>query len=261
MRPLFPIPAVLAAILIASCADPETAADKHGDPEPVTIAIGDGRTLKLPVTFSGDLPCSDCIARRVTLTLRPDRVFLTRTIWVGDPEPNASYDLGRWIVDTASGKLILRGGADEDVQFAMLDPDAIRLLSEAGRAVTSVAATLVRARRVEQFDESLRLRGFFLHTRAGPIFGECASGKRWPVAPEAEYFALERGYRAAHPRPGTPLFVSIDGRLVLRRGEAGEREMLVVERIDRLWSDGDCQTGPTSPVPMRGRWQLVQART
>lgn len=254
------VPVLLVVSLATSCIEPEPLLRRAAERGPVTIPVGEGENLTLPVTFSGDLPCKDCIARRVTLTLRPDTVFLARTVWLGDPEPNASYDLGRWVLDAARRKVTLKGGADGTIQLAMIDTEAIRMLELNGSdSAATGPATLVRSRRVERFNEPLRLRGLYLHTRGGPVLGECASRKRWPISSEAHYFVLERAYRAARPSAGTPLLVSVEARLALRPGEAGEREMVVVERVIRLWRDGDCRHDPGRPEPRIMPWRLVQA--
>lgn len=247
--PILTVVALLAASLTASCIEPDLPLEHASDRRRLTISLSNGEDLTLPVTFAGDLPCKDCIARRVTLTLRPDTVFLTRTIWLGDPEPNEAYDLGRWDLDASGRRLILKGGAN-GVRLAMIDPDAIHMIGTDANDSTSAggSATLARARSVERFDEPLRLRGYFLHTRGGPVLGECSSRKRWPIAAEADYFVLERAYRAARLAPGAPLLVSVDGRLVLRRRSSGEREMVVIERVNRLWRKGDCRNDPSRKI-------------
>ena len=97
-----------------------------------TSEIGDAPTtigahgLRLPASFDGALPCSDCESIRYRLNLWPDQVFHLRRMWIGK---NVRRDsVGRWSVDPDQAVLLLRG-ADEELRFRIAGPDELVLLA------------------------------------------------------------------------------------------------------------------------------------
>jgi uncharacterized lipoprotein NlpE involved in copper resistance len=71
---------------------------------------------------------------------------------------------------------------------------------------------------------------------------ECLTGRRFPVAMEADNVALERAYQSARGAPGAPLLVSLSGQFAERpRLEgSGTQGMIVPIKFDRAWPGEDC---------------------
>ncbi|MGH8728849.1 MAG: hypothetical protein ACREV9_12005 [Burkholderiales bacterium] len=89
---------------------------------------------------------------------------------------------------------------------------------------------------------------------ADAVFTECLTGKRYPVAIEADHIALERAYLKARRQPGEAVLAAFDGRFVERAPEPGRatREHLIVERFDRVWLGETCERkGMTSKLVTR----------
>jgi copper homeostasis protein (lipoprotein) len=61
-----------------------------------------------------------------------------------------------------------------------------------------------------------RLRGMFTYMADAGRFQDCASGRSYPVAMEADNATLERAYSSARPEPGAPLLVTLVGRFEQR---------------------------------------------
>lgn len=105
------------------------------------------------------------------------------------------------------------------------------------------------------------MEGSFVYFADAGLFTDCRTGKRYPVAQEADNAALERAYRAARNAPGAPVIVAVDGRIERRPKieGAGDQEMLIVRRFDRVVPGGFCPSDET--VSLEGTfWTLTELR-
>lgn len=202
-------------------------------------------TITPPLTFTGNIPCADCPGQRLTVSLRPDGIFLLRQTYVGvaDGKDKYVYDLGRWTVSQDGARLILQGGAEAPRQFAIIGDGMLRMLTNEGREIRSqLNYDLVRADPFDPIEDRMRLRGMFAYLADAPSLTECLTGRRFPVAQEQDYVAVERAYMAARRVPGEPVLAAIEGRLTHRAiGEDGAlKDAIVVDHFDRLWPGGTC---------------------
>ena len=192
-----------------------------------------GRVLGFasPATFAGVLPCADCTGIAHTLTLRADGLYRLRRTYLGKPD-GPFAEIGRWTADTQGQRLTLDSGRDSQF-FALQGKDTLRLLDRTGQPIPSSAnLELRRTAQLDPVNEALRLRGEFRYLADAASFTDCASGLRWPVSMSADYLALERQYRQLRSAAGTPLLVSLEGRLVvLPAMEGPAREQLVVDKF------------------------------
>ncbi len=218
----------------------------------------------LPATFVGDLPCADCSGQRLTVTLRPGGFFLLRQTYVGVAagKDEHVYELGRWVISEDRTRLILQSGAEAPRQFTIKDTDRLRLLGNDGQEIRSrLNYDLVRSDRVDPIDDAIRLRGMFSYLADAASFTECRTGKRFPVAQEGDYLALERAYLGARQTPGEPLLVTLVGRLTTRPVGEGEalKDATVVERFDRVWPGETCARQAFSKASLTNTyWRPVE---
>jgi len=218
----------------------------------------------LPATFVGDLPCADCSGQRLTLTLRPGGIFLLRQTYVGVAagKDEQVYELGRWVVSEDRTRLILQSGAEAPRQFVIGDVARLSLLGIDGQEIRSqLNYDLTRSDRVDPIDDTIRLRGMFSYLADAALFTECRTGRRFPVAQERDYLALERAYLGARQTPGEPLLVTLDGRLTTRPIGEGEalKDATVVERFDRVWPTETCARQALSTASLTNTyWRPVE---
>jgi copper homeostasis protein (lipoprotein) len=253
---LIPLPLFLCVV----CAHPAViaAASPPGREAAVSAAGASTPGLDTPGTWSGEVPCADCPAIRMTLTLRPDGVFLLRHTYVGADEgrDRSLVDRGRWERSVDGGRLTLRGGTEGPRQFAVLAPDRLRMLDAAGNEIRSqLNYELTRAATVDPIADRARLRGTFTYMADAARYVDCLTGQDLPVAMTADYLALERAYLAARGEPGSSLLVTLEGHMELRPGMEGDAlvETLVVEKFDHAWPGESC--GPT----IEGKtWRLTE---
>jgi uncharacterized lipoprotein YbaY/heat shock protein HslJ len=109
---------------------------------------------------------------------------------------------------------------------------------------------------------SSRLEGTFVYFADAGLFTECRTGLRYPVAQEEDNAALERAYLAARPAPGTPVAVTLEGRVELRPKMEGEgfQEMLIVERFDRVRPGKPCASAVPAATLEGTSWKLIELK-
>lgn len=251
-----------------ACASTATGDVPGGAPTPGPAAVVESFPGTLPASFSGDLPCADCLGVRHIVELHADNVFVYRMTYLGRGEggEGASFDdIGRWVLSPDGATLTLRGGREAPVLFAIKDARTLRKLDLEGRPiVSSLNYDLVRTANAPPLEPQLHLRGMYSYMADAGLFVECSTGWRVPVAMEADNVALERGYLAVRKEAGEPVLVNLEGRLAMRPGMegAGLQRSLVPLRFVRAWPGRACESGggDAGVTSLAGTgWRLVNA--
>jgi copper homeostasis protein (lipoprotein) len=138
--------------------------------------------------------------------------------------------------------LVLHGGREEPLRFALVHADTLRLLDADGSGRESRSPVLVRQEHFEVFEPRLPMGGMFMYLADAGLFRECLTGRRFPVAQEADNAALESAYLQARSELGAELLVTVEGRIALRPPMEGDgmREFLIVERFVNVWPGQTC---------------------
>lgn len=103
------------------------------------------------------------------------------------------------------------------------------------------------------------LEGMYRYMADAGLFEDCATGVTWRVATDGDNTALESAYAKARPDAGSPLLVTVDGRLELQKKPDGVdmENVLIVERFDRIWPRETC--GSLTPTRLEGVvWSLLE---
>ncbi|MGB0127373.1 MAG: YbaY family lipoprotein, partial [Rhodocyclaceae bacterium] len=162
----------------------------------------------LPASFAGELPCADCPGVKWHLDLLVDGTYLLRMAY-HDRRPEAGWDeIGRWTVSGQPAVLRLSGTGDDTQAFEVREPNRLRKLDIEGRPIDSrLNYELTRLPAFAPFEASLRLAGMYTQQDTDGFITLCATGRRLPVAAEADNAALDAAYRALPP--GTPLLADL----------------------------------------------------
>ena len=107
-----------------------------------------------------------------------------------------------------------------------------------------------------------RFRGTYSYMADAGAFTDCASGRRLPVATEADNAALEAAYAKARAAPGAPVLAVVDGRIEMRAPMEGSRRQptLIVERFVEILPGSGC-SAPAGPAALENTyWKLVTLR-
>ena len=106
---------------------------------------------------------------------------------------------------------------------------------------------------------TMSLQGMYSYMADAGVFVDCATNERWPVATEGDNAALERAYGKARVEPGSPLLVTVEGRLESRPkvDARGTETNLIVERFVRTWPRKTC--GNMKEVALEDtHWALLE---
>jgi len=107
--------------------------------------------------------------------------------------------------------------------------------------------------------QSTRMAGMYEYLADAGWLTDWASGKRAPVAMEADNAALERAYLGVREEPGAAVLVTLEGRIAGRPPMEGEgtREHLIVERFDQVWPGESCEKSAVATPLENTYWKLV----
>ncbi|MCU0975167.1 MAG: META domain-containing protein [Steroidobacteraceae bacterium] len=215
--------------------------------------------LTLPASFTGTLPCADCEGVDYRLDLFEDRSFFLRTTYRGRT-PGDFDDVGSFDWSSDRRALIAQGGREAPLRFSIESADEIRLLDVSGQPIDSkLNYSLRRASGLAPLEPRLNLRGLYRYMADAGLFDECSTGRRMPVAMEADNAALERAYGEQRPEPLAPVMALVEGRIAMRMPMEGPGPVptLVPERFLRLMPGESCPPR-FATMPLEGTaWRLV----
>ncbi|UCH30397.1 MAG: META domain-containing protein [Myxococcales bacterium] len=106
---------------------------------------------------------------------------------------------------------------------------------------------------------TMSLEGMYSYMADAGIFMDCATREQWPVAMEGDNAALERAYGKAKIAPGSPLLVTVQGRLEARPNVDTKvmETNLIVTRFVRTWPRETC--GSMKEVKLEDTyWALLE---
>lgn len=202
--------------------------------------------LRLPATFTGELPCGDCEGSAVTLTLFDDGTFRSRSIARGGRDAGrVAADVGTWRLLDGGRRIVLDGAGAAGRQFGRVGADSLRLLDNTGaELVAPLPYRLGRATQVDTIRDRMRFEGAITESPDLVRFVDCASGRGYPVLREGAFEALGRGVRQAQAGRPQPTSARVFGRLQPRPAAvSGNGEVLVVDSVERVWVGGACGAG------------------
>ena len=233
-------------------------------PDPERTHRGTASQLgALPASFAGVLPCADCAGIEHHLDLFPDSSYFLRTRYLGVEKGARSVfdEVGTWALVADAARLELHGGDEYPGMFRVLGPSTLRKLDrEGGDIVSELSYELLRQEAFSPIEPRLELRGMYQYMADAAVFEECLTGRRFPVATEADNVALERGYLDSAPSPGTPVLVSLEGQLAKRLPMEGDGRVwtLVPLRFDGAWPGETCGVRLASAELFDTYWKLTR---
>ncbi len=170
-------------------------------------------------------------------------------------------DIGRWHLDPARQALILQGGAEMPLQFAIQGAEQLRALDLQGQPIVSELpyelhsdGTLMPA------DLALTLGGEVRYTDGAAWFTECLTGRSYPLVMAEDIARLERAYRESASGPDVPLYVSFEGSIRPRPATegAGPGPAVVVHRFINAWPGMRCERARADAALTNTYWRIVR---
>lgn len=222
-------------------------------------AAGPPAGIALPASFTGMLPCADCEGIDYRLDLFADRSFYLRMTYRGRA-PGEFDDIGSFDWSSDRRALVAQGGREAPLRLAVVSAEELRLLDLSGQPIeSSLDYSLRRTTGLPPLEPRLNLRGMYRYMADAASFEECSTGRRMPVATEADNIALERAYLAVRAEPGAPVMALVEGRIAQRMPMEGPGPVatLVPERFLRM-APGESCPPRFATAPLEGTsWALV----
>lgn len=219
--------------------------------------------LRLPASFTGTLPCADCAGIRHHLNLWPDQTFHLGRTYLDELNESHHDALGRWYADPERNAIVLLGAGETPLQWEVKDTLRLRLLDIEGAPIESdLNYDLTSDGRLAETDlAGLFLGGMVRYMADAAIFEECLTGESYPVAMEGAYPDLERAYLADRQAPGAPLYVHVEGSLLMRPAMEGpDRRSLVVDRFIRTRPGMTCTRHRSDAALTNTYWRIDRLR-
>lgn len=212
-----------------------------------------------PGIFYGVLPCADCPGVEYHLELFGDGAFYLRTAYQG--RKGGPYDdIGSWLRSSDGETLALFGGREAPLRFEIAGPDRLEKLDlEGGPIESGLNYALERDDTRERIEPRLHMRGMFSYFADSAMFHECLTGRRMPVAMEADYLPLEQAYSALDREPGRPVLANLEGRIVERVNMEGPvRPTVIVEDFKGVWPGETCGAKFANADLFETYWKLTR---
>ena len=228
-----------------------------GDQQGVTLeAESDLKPFETAVTFTGTIPCDDCLRVDIVLNIRTDGLYQLRKTYVkeqGDPEINAQVGIYRYLPET---KLLILGKEIGLLKtYVIEDQNRLRFVEWQGsEAKAQIRYELIRKNEVDPFDDVVKMRGLFNAAGETAQFRECSSQLLFPVSRGGDYPVTLQNYMNTPHDMNRPILVSILGSLV-KNGQ----EEVVIDQFRKFYPDSDCQGNKVTTSLTGTHWQLFEA--
>jgi uncharacterized lipoprotein NlpE involved in copper resistance len=165
------------------------------------------------------------------------------------------------IIASDQHMLVLFGGQEAPLKFAIKDANTLRQLDLEGHEIaSSLNYDLSRAQDQQPLEPRLLMRGMYKYFADAGRFTECLTRQSWPVAQEQDNAALESAYAKLRHQPGETMLVTLEGRVAMRpkmEGE-GQQPMLVVERFTGIWPGETCGARFAAEPLENTYWKLTR---
>ena len=172
-------------------------------------------------SWRGILPCADCEGIETSLFLEKDGTWVMNERYQGvRDEPSSFASYGTWA--RTADKLVLTDSKGEK-----LDREGNPIESQFNYTLQPVSASLPVT--------PMPMRGMYFYMADAAIFTDCATGKRMPVANNAQ---LERDYLAARAENGQSVLLTLEAHFTL------ESNPDTGEKVKTLMADKDAKFIP-----------------
>ncbi len=232
--------------------------DEVGGQSPVSADPIAPLGLVLPASFTGELPCADCVGVRISLNLWPDQVFALRQNWRGTDETRDV--IGRWSVDAERRVLVLWDGKDR-IEFTAEAPDRLRFVARDPVPGGDPARyDLAGVAGVTPLDLRLPVRGMVSILAETAHIAECLTGRDYPLVEDGDFATLEAAYLAAGVAQGAPLMASFEGEITQRPrpGGDGTETVVVVGRFTGVWPGETCERAMNGTSLTSTSWRILR---
>ena len=184
-------------------------------------------------SWRGILPCADCEGIETSLFLEKDGTWVMNERYQGvRDEPSSFASYGKWA--RTADKLVLTDSKGEK-SYYRAKGEALEMLDREGNPIESQFNYTLQPVSASLPVTPMPMRGMYFYMADAAIFTDCATGKRMPVANNAQ---LERDYLAARAENGQSVLLTLEAHFTL------ESNPDTGEKVKTLMADKDAKFIP-----------------
>ncbi|HEE0141425.1 TPA: envelope stress response activation lipoprotein NlpE [Citrobacter youngae] len=184
-------------------------------------------------SWRGILPCADCEGIETSLFLEKDGTWVMNERYQGvRDEPSSFASYGSWA--RTADKLVLTDSKGEK-SYYRAKGEALEMLDREGNPIESQFNYTLQPVSASLPVTPMPMRGMYFYMADAAIFTDCATGKRMPVANNAQ---LERDYLAARAENGQSVLLTLEAHFTL------ESNPDTGEKVKTLMADKDAKFIP-----------------
>lgn len=184
-------------------------------------------------SWRGILPCADCEGIETSLFLEKDGTWVMNERYQGvRDEPSSFASYGTWA--RTADKLVLTDSKGEK-SYYRAKGEALEILDREGNPIESQFNYTLQPVSASLPVTPMPMRGMYFYMADAAIFTDCATGKRMPVANNAQ---LERDYLAARAENGQSVLLKLEAHFTL------ESNPDTGEKVKTLMADKDAKFIP-----------------
>ncbi|VAX26479.1 hypothetical protein MNBD_IGNAVI01-1311 [hydrothermal vent metagenome] len=196
--------------------------------------------------------------KEVTLNFLDGMNFMLKEVSV-DKNNQTIISIGTIELDTTEVNIIILKSAAgaKKIRIKNKMGKTLALLDVNGK---EMKPELKRKENFEPITDPFPMKGMFAYMADAPLFVECFTKMRFPVAMEGDYKNLEKEYLANVEEPGKPILTTLTGSLISRPKMEGKGEILylVVEKFDKVWPKRDCRSSLSTANLKNTYWKLLE---
>ena len=188
-------------------------------------------------SYKGTLPCADCSGIETSLYLEKDGTWVINQRYQGAKEPAVFASYGSWA--RTADKLVLTAHDGEKLYFHPKGEN-LEMLDLTGNPIKSQLNYTLQPMKEALPATPMTMKGMYKYMADAAIFQDCATGRTFAVASNAE---LERGYAVARGGDYQPVLLVVEAHFTLQASpDSGElRKTVVADRGARFEPKKSCQ--------------------
>lgn len=172
-------------------------------------------------SYRGVVPCADCEGTEILLFLEKDGTWVINQTDQASGVSFARY--GKWA--RTADKLVLTD-SDGEKQYFHPKGDSLVMLDSKGNPIDSPFNHTLDAVDSKLPSTAMPMKGQFQYMADAGVFQDCATGKTFAIADNAE---LERAYAAARGKNNAPVLLVVEGHFTLQVSrDSGQLQKVLV---------------------------------
>ena len=243
-------------IMVAACFTASCSTKQINEQPALEMSTPEVPPFDYPATFTGTIPCNDCLRVDIILNIRPDGLYqLRKTYQAEQGSASIASQMGKWRYISDGNFLILGKEMGLLKTYVVEDRSRLTFVEWEGTENKSQIRYELTRSDPAPFDDVVKIRGMFGVVNGVATLNECASQVTFPVSPSGDYNSTLQNYMNTPHDMNKSILISILGRLVQH-----DQEELVIEQFRKFYPNSDCQGNKIKTSLTGTHWQVLETQ-